>query len=216
VRPVTFLIVIVTSGQVALVIEPKDKESSLMYKQALDLLSQALEILKPCFKYKMLDAGKSLCSLLKMVFVAFPSEATSTPQDVKSLYQKVKELVQKHHASVAALQTASEDNSASMITCDLASASGSFARQGQRTDPDSTVSSSRQGADVRVVISNLKYVMKLIGGSVMLVPDSKKSITQILNSLFSEKGTDHTVLLYILDDKKYLELLYGLCEDANN
>ena len=30
--------------QVALVIEPKDKEASAMYKQALELLSQALEV----------------------------------------------------------------------------------------------------------------------------------------------------------------------------
>lgn len=30
--------------QVALVIEPKDKEASTMYKQALELLSQALEV----------------------------------------------------------------------------------------------------------------------------------------------------------------------------
>ncbi|KAJ0907922.1 putative non-specific serine/threonine protein kinase [Helianthus annuus] len=340
--------------RVALVIEPKDKEASLMYKQALELLSQALEvwpnanvkfnylekllssipptqskdpssalaqgldvmnkvlekqphlfirnniihisqILEPCFKYKMLDAGKSLCSLLKMVFVAFPSEGTSTPQDVKALYQKVEELIQKHLASVAAPQTAGEDNSASMISFvlyiiqtlaevqknvidpfnlvrvfqrlarDLASAPGSYARQSQRTDPDSAVSSSRQGADVGVVIANLKSIMKLIGERVMLAPDLKRSITQILNSLLSEKGTDHTVLLCILDvikgwidkdfgtpgmtttsasfvtpkevvsflqklsqvdkqnfsttsleewDRKYLELLYGLCADA--
>lgn len=79
-------------------------------------INDGLQILEPCFKYKMLDAGKSLCSLLKMVFVAFPSEATSTPQDVKALYQKVEELIQKHLASVAAPQTAGEDNSASMIS----------------------------------------------------------------------------------------------------
>lgn len=30
--------------QVALVIEPKDREATAMYKQALDLLSQALEV----------------------------------------------------------------------------------------------------------------------------------------------------------------------------
>lgn len=30
--------------QVALVIEPKDREASVMYKQALDILSQALEV----------------------------------------------------------------------------------------------------------------------------------------------------------------------------
>ncbi|KAJ6762415.1 ATAXIA TELANGIECTASIA MUTATED ATM -RELATED [Salix koriyanagi] len=80
--------------RVALVIEAKDKEATTMYKQALELLSQALEskdpstalaqgldvmnkvlekqphlfirnninqisqILEPCFKQKMLDAGK--------------------------------------------------------------------------------------------------------------------------------------------------------------
>lgn len=286
--------------RVALVIEPKDKEASLMYKQALELLSQALEvwpnanvkfnylekllssiqpsqskdpstalaqgldvmnkvlekqphlfirnninqisqILEPCFKYKMLDAGKSLCSLLKMVFVAFPSEAASTPQDVKALYLKVEELIQKHLASVAAPPNTVEDNSASMISFvlyiiktlaevqknvidpfnlvrvfqrlarDLGSAPGSFVRQGPKTDPDSAVSSSRQGADVGVVIANLKSVLKLIGERVMLVPDFKKSVTQILNSLLSEKGTDHTVLLCILDViKGWIEKDFGM------
>lgn len=290
----------------------QSKDPSTALAQGLDVMNKVLEkqphlfirnniihisqILEPCFKYKMLDAGKSLCSLLKMVFVAFPSEASSTPQDVKALYQKVEELIQKHLASVAAPQTAGEDNSASMISFvlyiiqtlaevqknvidpfnlgrvlqrlarDLASAPGSYSRQGQRTDPDSAVSSSRQGADVGVVVANLKSVLKLIGERVMLVPDFKKSITQILNSLLSEKGTEHTVLLCILDvikgwidkdfgmsgmasnsvsflspkevvsflqklsqvdkqnfsptsleewDKKYLDLLYGLCADAN-
>ena len=98
------------------------------------------------------------------------------------------------------------------------------------------------------------------------MPDHKRSITHILNTLLSEKGTDASVLLCILDvikgwieddyckaasnvssttflnpkdivsflqklsqvdkqnfspsaqeewDKKYLELLYGLCADAN-
>lgn len=64
----------------------------------------------------MLDAGNSLCSLLKMVSAAFPPEAVSTPQDVKMLYQKVEELVQKHLAAVAGPQTSAEDNSASMIS----------------------------------------------------------------------------------------------------
>ncbi|KAL2497631.1 Phosphatidylinositol 3- and 4-kinase family protein with FAT domain [Abeliophyllum distichum] len=136
--------------RVALVIEPKDKEASLMYNQALELLSQALEvwpnanvkfsylekllnstpssqskdpstalaqgldvmnrvlekqphlfvrnninqisqILEPCFKIKLLDAGNLLCSLLKMVSAAFPPEAVNTPQEVKMLYQKVEE-----------------------------------------------------------------------------------------------------------------------------
>jgi transformation/transcription domain-associated protein len=138
--------------------------------------------------------------------------------------------------------------------------------QGQRTDPDSAVTSSRQGADVGVVISNLNYVLKLISERVMLVPECKRSITQILNALLSEKGTDSSVLLCILDvikgwieddfskpgtsvmsssfltlkeivsflqklsqvdkqnffpnaleewDRKYLQLLYGICADSN-
>lgn len=189
--------------QVALVIEPKDKEASAMYKQALELLSQALEvwpnanvkfnylekllssiqpsqakdpstalaqgldvmnkvlekqphlfirnninqisqvglslpfvlfiyllndsifilgncfssqILEPCFKHKLLDAGKSFCSLLKMIFVAFPQEATTTPADVKLLHQKLDDLIQKHVTTVTAPQTSSDDNNASSIS----------------------------------------------------------------------------------------------------
>ncbi|KAG8383733.1 hypothetical protein BUALT_Bualt04G0044600 [Buddleja alternifolia] len=338
--------------RVALVIEPKDKEASLMYKQALELLSQALEvwpnanvkfnylekllsstpssqskdpstalsqgldvmnkvlekqphlfvrnninqisqILEPCFKFKMLDAGNSLCSLLKMVSAAFPPEAVSTPQDVKLLYQKVDDLVKKHLAVVAAPQTSGEDNSASMISFvlyviksltevhkDLVDPSNlirvlqrlarelglSNTRQGQRSDPDSAVTSSRQGADVGVVIANLKSVLKLINERIMSALECKRSATQILNSLLSEKGTDPSILICILDlvkgwveddfgkpgtpvasstfittkevvsllqklsqvdkqnfspsnaeewDRKYLELLYGLCADSN-
>ncbi|KAK6237341.1 hypothetical protein QUC31_002810 [Theobroma cacao] len=274
--------------RVALVIEPKDKEASTLYKQALELLSQALEvwpnanvkfnylekllssvqpsqskdpstalaqgldvmnkvlekqphlfirnninqisqILEPCFKYKMLDAGKSLCSLLKMVFVAFPPDAGTTPPDVKLLYQKVDELIQKHITTVTAPQTSGEDNSANSISFvllviktltevqknfidpfilvrilqrlarDMGSSAGSHLRQGQRTDPDSSVTSSRQGADVGAVISNLKSVLKLISERVMLVAECKRSVTQILNALLSEKGTDASVLLCILD-----------------
>jgi transformation/transcription domain-associated protein len=274
--------------RVALVIEPKDKEASLMYKQALDLLSQALEvwpnanvkfnylekllgsiqpsqskdpstalaqgldvmnkvlekqphlfirnninqisqILEPCFKYKMLDAGKSLCSLLKMVFVAFPSEGSNIPSDIQALYAKVDVLIQKHLAAVAAPQAPGEDNSAQMISFvlyviktlaqvqksvvdpynlvrvlqrlarDMGSSAGSYARHGQRADPDSAVSSSRQGTDNGVVISNVKSVLKLISERVMVVSECKRSVIQILSSLLSEKATDHTVLLCILD-----------------
>ncbi|KAJ4844568.1 hypothetical protein Tsubulata_023584 [Turnera subulata] len=273
--------------RVALVIEPKDKEASTMYKQALDLLSQALEvwpnanvkfnylekllssiqpsqskdpssalaqgldvmnkvlekqphlfirnninqisqILEPCFKHKMLDAGKSLCSLLKMVFVAFPPDAATTPSDVKLLFQKVDELIQKLINAVTAPSTPAEDNSASSISFvllliktlmevdkyiepsilvrilqrlarDMGSSASSHMRQGQRMDPDSAVSSSRQAADVGAIISNLKSVLKLIGEKVMVVPECKRSVTQILNNLLSEKGTDASVLLCILD-----------------
>ncbi|GAB4848475.1 hypothetical protein Ancab_003180 [Ancistrocladus abbreviatus] len=274
--------------RVALVMEPKDKEANLMYKQALELLSQALEvwpnanvkfnylekllssiqpsqakdpstalaqgldvmnkvlekqprlfirnninqisqILEPCFKYKMLDAGKSLCSLLKMVFLAFPLDATSTPQDVKMLYQKVEELIQKHIVAITAPQTSAEDTSGNSISfvllviktltevqknlidpCilvrilqrlarDMGSVASGHGRQAQRADPDSAVTSSRQAADVAAIISNLKSVLTLIGERVMLVPEYKKTVTQILNALLSEKGTEASVLLCILD-----------------
>ncbi|XLR64513.1 hypothetical protein S83_015185 [Arachis hypogaea] len=341
--------------RVALVIEPKDKEASAMYKQALELLSQALEvwpnanvkfnylekllssiqpsqakdpstalaqgldvmnkvlekqphlfirnninqisqILEPCFKHKLLDAGKSFCSLLKMIFIAFPQEAATTPADVKLLYQKLDDLIQKHVTTVTAPQTSSDDNNASSISFlllvlktltevqrnfidpsflvrilqrlqrDMGSTAGSHLRQGQRTDPDSAVTSSRQGADVGAVISNLKSILKLITERVMVVPECKRSVSQILNALLSEKGIDASVLLCILDvikgwieedfckqgtsmmssaflnlkeiiaflqklsqvdkqnfspvaleewDRKYLELLYGICADIN-
>ncbi|XP_058091042.1 uncharacterized protein LOC131237348 isoform X3 [Magnolia sinica] len=344
--------------RVALVIEPKDnKEASSMYKQALELLSQALEvwpnanvkfnylekllsslqpsqskdpatalaqgldvmnkvlekqphlfirnninqitqILEPCFNSKMLDAGKSLCSLLKMVFTAFPLEAANTPPDVKMLYQRVEDLIQKHLAAVTAPQISLEVSSAnSMISFalfvvktltevqknfidpfilplarvlqrlarDMGSSGGSHARQGHRIDPDSAVSSSRAVGDIGSVTSNLKSVLKLISERVMLVPECKRSISQILHALLSEKGTDASVLLCILDlikvwieddfrpatsgassalpsqkeiiaylqklsqvdrqnfspgsleewDRKYLQLLYGICADAS-
>lgn len=138
--------------------------------------------------------------------------------------------------------------------------------QGQRTDPDSAVTSSRQGVDVGAVISNLKSILKLITERVMVVPECKRSVSQILNALLSEKVIDASVLLCILDvikgwieddfakqgasvtssafltpkeivsflqklsqvdkqnfipsalddwDRKYLELLFGICADSN-
>ncbi|CAN1122507.1 Transformation/transcription domain-associated protein [Linum perenne] len=283
--------------RVALVIEPKEKEASTMYKQALELLSQALEvwpnanvkfnylekllssiqpsqskdpstalaqgldvmnkvlekqphlfirnnisqisqsfsclyqILEPCFKHKMLDAGKSLSTLLKMVFVAFPPDAPTTPTDVKLLFQKVDELIQRHITIVTAPQTTGDDNSGSAIAFvllviktlteveknidpvilvrilqrlarDMGSSASSHLRQAQRTDPDSAVSSSRQGVDFGAVISNLTSVLKLINDKVMAVSECKRSVTQTLNTLLSEKGTDSSVLLCILDVMK--------------
>lgn len=109
-------------------------------------------------------------------------------------------------------------------------------------------------------------MLKLITDRVMAIPECKRSVTQILNSLLSEKGIDPSVLLCILDltkgwveddfgksgapiasstfltpkevvsllqklsqvdkqnfstsaaeewDRKYLELLYGLCADSH-
>ncbi|XXG86133.1 hypothetical protein AAC387_Pa11g1088 [Persea americana] len=275
--------------QVALVIEPKDKESTSMYKQALELLSQALEvwpnanvkfnylekllsslqpsqskdpatalaqgldvmnkvlekqphlfirnninqisqILEPCFNSKMLDAGKSLCSLLKMVLTAFPLDAPNIPLDVKTFYHRVEDLIQKHLAAVTAPQISLEVSSANLmisfavfvvktlaevqknfidpflgplvrvlqrLTRDMGSSAGSHSRQ--RTDPDSAVSTSRAVADIGSVTSNLKSILKLISERVMLFPDLKRLISQILHALLSEKGTDASVLLCTLD-----------------
>lgn len=63
----------------------------------------------------MLDAGKSLCSLLKMVFSAFPIEAATTPQDIKLLYQRVQDLIQKHLAAVTTPQISLELSNANSI-----------------------------------------------------------------------------------------------------
>ncbi|XP_047320592.1 transformation/transcription domain-associated protein-like [Impatiens glandulifera] len=278
---ITFLI------RVALIMEIKDKEGSLMYKQALDLLSQALEVwptanikfnylekmlnniqpsqskdpstalaqgldvmnrvlekqphifirnninhitqvLEPCFKYKVLDAGKSLCSLLTVVFTAFPLEVATTPQDVKILYQKVEEIIQKNLAAVSASQSSGEDSCASTISFvlyvirslaevqknlidplhlvrvlqrlarDMGSVAGSQGRQNQRSEPDPVVT-PRQGPAVGTVISNLKSVLKLMNVKMMIVPDCKRSIIHVLNGILSEKDTDATVLICIVE-----------------
>ncbi|PON42677.1 hypothetical protein PanWU01x14_279900 [Parasponia andersonii] len=79
-----------------------EKQPHLFVRNNINQISQILE---PCFKYKFLDAGKSLCSLMKMVVVAFPLEAATTPPDVKLLYQNVNQLIQNHVNTVTALQT---------------------------------------------------------------------------------------------------------------
>uniref|UniRef100_A0A7I4F837 Non-specific serine/threonine protein kinase n=1 Tax=Physcomitrium patens TaxID=3218 RepID=A0A7I4F837_PHYPA len=151
--------------RVALVTEPKDKETQAMYKQALELLTQALEVwphanvkfnylekilsaqqpagqskdpatalaqgldvmnkavekqphlfirnnvhhiiqvLEPSFNCKLPEIGNSLCTLLKMVFEAFPVDASDTHQDVKLLHQKVEELIQKQLTTVTSNPT---------------------------------------------------------------------------------------------------------------
>ncbi|KAI3989472.1 hypothetical protein MKX01_022747 [Papaver californicum] len=279
--------------RVALVIEPKDKEATSMYKQALELLSEALEvwpnanvkfnylekllsslqpsqsnkdpatalaqgldvmnkvlekqphlfirnninqicqILEPCFNSKMLDEGKSLCTLLKMVFGAFPLETPTTPQDVNILYLRVKELIQKHLDAVISSQISLESAN-SMISFvlsvikvltevqkffidpfltpltrvlqrlarDMGSSAASHVRQGQRMDPDVPVSSSRPVADVGSVTPNLKSILKLISGRVMYSGESKRFMSQLLNVFLTERGTDASVLLCILDIAK--------------
>jgi transformation/transcription domain-associated protein len=51
-----------------------------------------------------------------MICVAFPQEAASTPADVKFLYQKVDDLIQKNVTTVTAPQTSSDDNNAGAIS----------------------------------------------------------------------------------------------------
>lgn len=62
----------------------------------------------------MLDAGKSLCSLLKMVIITFPQDGASTPPDIKLLYQKVSDLIQKHVHTAS--QASGDDNSLGSVS----------------------------------------------------------------------------------------------------
>ena len=129
---------------------------------------------------------------------------------------------------------------------------------------DSSVS-SRATSESGSVISNLKCILNLITERVMQFGDCKRLMAQMLHALLSEKGTDSSVLLCILDavkvwieneftdassgasssaltpkelvsylqklslvdrsnfspaaleewDRKYLQLLYGICADSS-
>lgn len=131
-------------------------------------------------------------------------------------------------------------------------------------DMDSAVS-SHAVMDSASVVSNMKCILRLISERVMHSLECKRLISQILHALLSEKATDHSVLLCILDaiklwieddfrsaapgssnpaltqketvaylqklslverqsfspstveewDRKYLQLLYGVCADSN-
>lgn len=67
----------------------------------------------------MLDAGKSLCSLLKMVFNTYPLEAATTPHDVKILYQRVADLIQKNLAATVPQISLEAGSNNSMISFSL-------------------------------------------------------------------------------------------------
>lgn len=54
--------------------------------------------------------------MLKMVFVAFPLEAATTPPDVKLLYQKVDELIQKQMDTIPTPQTPGGDSNVSLVS----------------------------------------------------------------------------------------------------
>lgn len=278
--------------RVALVTEPKDKEMAAMYKQALDLLTQALEVwptanvkfnylekllcsvqpsgqnkdpstavaqgldvmnkimekqphlfvrnnvqhiiqlLEPCFNSKLPDIGKSLCTLLKMVFDAFPVEANNTPQDIKPLHQKVEELIQKHLNTVTAMQPVLETSSANAIigftwsviktltegqfryidwflpavvrvvqrlVKEMLSATNALSRQDHRSEQDAAANAARLMSELGSVTTNLKALLKLVSGRVLMVPDCKRLFWQSIQSMLVEKGTDASVLLTIID-----------------
>eukprot|EP00252_Welwitschia_mirabilis_P021819 TRINITY_DN5712_c0_g1_i1.p1 TRINITY_DN5712_c0_g1~~TRINITY_DN5712_c0_g1_i1.p1 ORF type:complete len:3567 (+),score=681.06 TRINITY_DN5712_c0_g1_i1:1467-10703(+) len=266
--------------RVALVTEPKDKELSAMYKQALNLLSQALEVwptanikfnyleklltslnpsgqskdpsialaqgldvmnkvlakqphlfirnnvqqitqlLEPCFNSKLPDIGKSLCTLLKMVFEAFPGDATNTPQDIRSLHSKVEELIQKHLATATAAQLSPDAASVNTMISFALSVIRTLA-EGQKgfidpfmaslvrvlqrlTREMGTISSAiakqesspaHLKSDLVAVTNNLTSILKLIGGRILHAQDGKRLIGQTLQS----EGTDGSVLLTVLD-----------------
>lgn len=58
---------------------------------------------------------------------------------------------------------------------------------------------SRAITDSALVISNMKTILQLISERVMHTPECKRLMGQILHVLLSEKGTDPSVLLCILD-----------------
>jgi transformation/transcription domain-associated protein len=71
--------------------------------------------MEPCFNNKMVDAGKSLCTLIKIVFTAFPLDSSTTPQEVKILHQCVADLLQKNLVAVTAPQISLEAVNANPI-----------------------------------------------------------------------------------------------------
>ncbi|KAJ7564762.1 hypothetical protein O6H91_02G032300 [Diphasiastrum complanatum] len=280
--------------RVALVTEPKDKEMASIYNQALDVLTQALDVwssatvrfnylekilgtlqpgsqskdpstalvqgldvmnkvlekqphlfirnnvqqisqvLEPSFNNKPSDIGKSLCSLLKMVFDAYPVDSASKSQEIKQLHLKVEELVQKHLGVVtsspspsaldarsantmvtfllAILTTLTEANKGYLdrfmmplvrvcqrLAREMVNTSSNLLRQGHRQDSDLAASADRLMADLSLIINNLKTLLKLVSGRVLLIPECKRLFGQTLQSILGEKGTDSSVLLTILD-----------------
>ena len=73
------------------------------------------QLLEPCFNSKLPDVGKSLCSLLKMVFDAFPVESANVPQEIRPIHAKVEELIQKHLATVTNIQPSLDTSTANAM-----------------------------------------------------------------------------------------------------
>jgi transformation/transcription domain-associated protein len=73
------------------------------------------QLLEPCFNSKLPDIGKSLCTLLKMVFDAFPVESPNIPQDIRPIHAKVEDLIQKHLATVTNIQPSLDTSTANAM-----------------------------------------------------------------------------------------------------
>ncbi|KAJ0977296.1 hypothetical protein J5N97_012770 [Dioscorea zingiberensis] len=177
---ITFLI------RVALVIEPKDKEASSMYKQALELLTQALEVWPNAnVKFNYLE---KLLSNIQPSQSKDPATALAQGLDVmnKVLEKQAQLFIRNninHISQILEPCFNSKMLDAGKSLCSLLKMCDAVADSGS-------------------IISNMKCVLKLISEKVMQSPESKRLIGQILHTLLSEKGTDPSVLLCILDTVK--------------
>ncbi|KAL2624095.1 hypothetical protein R1flu_008340 [Riccia fluitans] len=82
---------------------------------------------------------------------------------------------------------------------EMATMSSTVTRQGSRLDQDAANTTARMVADISFVAQNLKIVLKVVSSRVLLLADCKKLFAQQLQTILSEKGTDASLLLTILD-----------------
>ncbi|KAK1363493.1 Histone acetyltransferase SAGA, TRRAP/TRA1 component, PI-3 kinase superfamily [Heracleum sosnowskyi] len=200
-----------------------EKQPHIIIQKNCNHIFQIFEV---CLKYKNVDAGNLWCSLLKMVILAYPLEAATTPQIVMELYTKVNDLIQKYLVAVATPHIANKDMSSKAISFvlyiikllaemqdnliqpynvvhvlrhlaqELRLPTGSH---DQRTRLNPALPSSQQGDYMGVINANLKSVLQLINRKVMKVPVCKQTVTETVMFLLSEKNTDSSVLLCLID-----------------
>lgn len=78
--------------------------------------------------------------------------------------------------------------------------------QDQRTHPNSALISSQRGDYLGIINANLKSVVQLINRKVMIVPVCKQTVTKTVMFMLSEKNTDSSVLLCLIDAiKEWIE-----------
>lgn len=71
--------------------------------------------------------------------------------------------------------------------------------QGHKLEHDAALQAGRLTVDSSLSVSNQKTLLKLISERVLLSPECKRLICQILQTVLSEKGADTGVLLAILE-----------------